>query len=91
MPLNASTKVDSTYLPSYVDDVIEVANFAALPVTGETGKIYITLDTNFNFELDKYLGLATYSVGTNSYATHSYDYFTDFFHQKQRFNNATRW
>ena len=46
-----------------------------------------TLDTNFNFELDKYLGLATYSVGTNSYATHSYDYFTDFFHQKQRFNN----
>jgi hypothetical protein len=46
VPLNASTKVDSSYLPSYVDDVIEVANFAALPVTGETGKIYITLDTN---------------------------------------------
>jgi len=46
-PLNASTKIDSTYLPSYVDDVIEVANYAALPVTGETGKIYITIDTNF--------------------------------------------
>ena len=46
-PLNASTKIDSSYLPSYVDDVIEVANYAALPVTGETGKIYITLDTNF--------------------------------------------
>ena len=45
-PLNASTKIDSTYLPSYVDDVIEVANFAALPVTGESGKIYITLDSN---------------------------------------------
>jgi hypothetical protein len=44
-PLNSSTKIDSTYLPSYVDDVIEVANFAALPVTGETGKIYITIDT----------------------------------------------
>jgi hypothetical protein len=46
-PLNSSTKIDSSYLPSYVDDVIEVANYAALPVTGETGKIYITLDTNF--------------------------------------------
>ena len=45
VPLNASTKVDSSYLPSYVDDVIEVANFAALPVTGETGKIYITINT----------------------------------------------
>jgi len=45
-PLNSSTKIDSTYLPSYVDDVIEVANFAALPVTGETGKIYITIDTS---------------------------------------------
>ena len=39
-------KVPQDQLPSYVDDVIEVANFAALPVTGETGKIYVTLDTN---------------------------------------------
>ena len=44
--LNGSGQVPSTQLPSYVDDVIEVANYAALPVTGETGKIYITLDTN---------------------------------------------
>ena len=36
----------SSQLPSYVDDVIEVASFSALPSTGETGKIYITLDTN---------------------------------------------
>jgi hypothetical protein len=40
-------KVPSSQLPSYVDDVVEVANFAALPVTGETGKIYVTLDTGF--------------------------------------------
>jgi hypothetical protein len=46
-PLNGSTKIDSSYLPSYVDDVIEVANYAALPVTGESGKIYITLDTGY--------------------------------------------
>lgn len=46
VPLNSSTKVDSSYLPSYVDDVIEVANFAALPNPGESGKIYITIDTS---------------------------------------------
>lgn len=44
--LDSTGKVPSTQLPSYVDDVIEVANYAALPVSGETGKIYITLDTN---------------------------------------------
>jgi hypothetical protein len=44
--LDGTGRVPAGQLPSYVDDVIEVANFAALPVTGETGKIYITLDTN---------------------------------------------
>ena len=39
-------KVPSYQLPSFVDDVIEVANFAALPTVGEIGKIYITLDNN---------------------------------------------
>jgi hypothetical protein len=33
-------------LPSYVDDVEEYANLAAFPGTGETGKIYVALDTN---------------------------------------------
>jgi hypothetical protein len=41
--LDSSGKVPSNQLPSYVDDVIEVANYAALPGTGETGKIYITI------------------------------------------------
>ena len=41
--------VPSAQLPSYVDDVIEAANFAALPVTGEAGKIYVTLDTNLTY------------------------------------------
>lgn len=45
-PLNASTKIDATYLPSYVDDVEEYANLAAFPGTGESGKIYVALDTN---------------------------------------------
>jgi len=38
--------VPESQLPSYVDDVLEVANFAALPITGVSGKIYITLDNN---------------------------------------------
>lgn len=39
-------KVPSAQLPSYVDDVEEYANLASFPVTGETGKIYLALDTN---------------------------------------------
>jgi len=39
-------KVPASELPSYVDDVVEVANYAALPATGETGKMYVTLDNN---------------------------------------------
>ena len=39
-------KVPSSQLPSYVDDVVEVATYSALPATGETGKIYVVLDTN---------------------------------------------
>lgn len=45
-PLDATSKISSTYLPSYVDDVVEYANLAAFPVTGETSKIYVALDTN---------------------------------------------
>lgn len=45
--LGGDGKVPSSQLPSYVDDVVEVANYAALPIPGETGKIYITLDTNY--------------------------------------------
>lgn len=43
--LDGSGKVPSTQLPSYVDDVIEYANLAAFPSTGESGKIYIAIDT----------------------------------------------
>lgn len=45
-PLNGSSKIDATYLPAYVDDVLEFANLASFPVTGSTGIIYIALDTN---------------------------------------------
>lgn len=39
-------KVPSEQLPSYVDDVLELANYASLPVIGETGKIYVTTNDN---------------------------------------------
>lgn len=45
-PLDASAKVPAANLPAYVDDVVEAADFASLPGTGETGVIYVTLDTN---------------------------------------------
>lgn len=57
-PLNASSKIDTTYLPSYVDDVIEAyprtgqtelsqnwlsATSGGSALTPETGKIYILM------------------------------------------------
>ena len=39
-------KVPSANLPSYVGDVLEYANLASFPAMGETGKLYIALDTN---------------------------------------------
>lgn len=43
--LDAGGLVPSNQLPSFVDDVLEYANLAAFPVTGETAKIYVALDT----------------------------------------------
>lgn len=38
--------IDAARLPAYVDDVLEFANLASFPATGEAGKIYVALDTN---------------------------------------------
>lgn len=38
--------IPSTQLPSYVDDVVEVPTEAGLPEKGESGKIYVTANTN---------------------------------------------
>lgn len=45
-PLDENGKVVSSYLPSYVDDVLEYNTRTTFPTTGESGKIYIALDTN---------------------------------------------
>lgn len=47
--LDSNGLVPNSQLPSYVDDVIEVADYASLPLTGETGKIYVTLDDNLTY------------------------------------------
>lgn len=59
-PLNASSKIDETYLPSYVDDVLEYDDLESFPATGETGKIYIALDTGYTY---RWSGTAYAQVG----------------------------
>jgi hypothetical protein len=55
--LDSTGKIATSQLPSYVDDVIEASSFSNLPVTGESGKIYITIDNG-----------KTYRWGGSSYA-----------------------
>lgn len=47
--LDANGKVPSSQLPSFVDDVLEYADVAHFPQTGESGKIYIAVDTNLSY------------------------------------------
>lgn len=39
-------KIPANQLPSYVDDVLEYDELADFPATGESSKLYVTLDTN---------------------------------------------
>jgi hypothetical protein len=48
-PLGSDSKISSTYLPSYVDDVLEYANLAAFPGTGSTGVLYVAIDTGYQY------------------------------------------
>ena len=47
--LDSNSKIPSLLLPSYVDDVLEYANKASFPATGESGKIYIAQDKNITY------------------------------------------
>lgn len=44
--LDATGKVPSSQLPSYVDDVLEYDSASSFPSIGETGKIYVDKTTN---------------------------------------------
>ena len=85
--LDSSGKVPSSQLPSYVDDVVEVADYSSLPQTGETGKIYITLDDNktYRWSGSAYVEIsATLALGETSSTAYrgdrgktAYDHATD--------------
>jgi hypothetical protein len=47
--LDGTGKIPTSNLPSFIDDVIEVVDYAHLPSLGyaKTGKIYVTKDNNF--------------------------------------------
>lgn len=64
--LDATSKVPAAQLPAYVDDVLEFANLAAFPATGETGKIYVALDTNrtYRWSGSTYTAIAAGDVNT---------------------------
>lgn len=47
--LDSSGKVPTSQLPSFVDDVVEYASRSAFPASGESGKIYVALDTNLTY------------------------------------------
>ena len=78
--LDNSGKVPAFQLPSYVDDVIESANLAALPSTGETGKIYVTLDNNktYRWSGSTYVEISASPGSTDSVPEGSVNkYYTD--------------
>ena len=64
-PLGADNLIPAAYLPSYVDDVLEFATLSSFPAKGESGKIYVSLDTNLTYrwtgttyvEISKSIGL----------------------------------
>ncbi len=45
--LDNTGKVPAAQLPAYVDDVLEYANALAFPASGETGKLYVAMDTGW--------------------------------------------
>lgn len=80
--LDSNGFIPASVLPSYVDDVIEVASVAALPVTGESGKIYITIDTDpvktWRWSGSTYAEIAASPGSTDSIAEGSVNlYFTN--------------
>ena len=75
--LDSSGKVPSAQLPSYVDDVIEAASTSAFPATGESGKIYVALDTNKTYRWGgtEYVEISeSLALGTTSSTAYRGDY-----------------
>lgn len=78
--LDGSGTVPAAQLPSYVDDVLEYVNLAGFPGTGETGKIYVALDTNktYRWSGSGYIEISPSPGSTDAVAEGSVNkYYTD--------------
>jgi hypothetical protein len=64
-------KVPASQLPAFVDDLEEYANLAAFPVTGESDKIYVALDTGkiYRWSGSQYVEIAANEVNSVNGAT----------------------
>ena len=60
-------KVPAAQLPSYVDDVLEFADFAHFPATGESGKIYVALDTSLPYRWSGSVNIRINDVDLSNY------------------------
>jgi len=75
--LDENGKVPSSQLPSYVDDVLEYESLAAMPVTGESDKIYIDASTNktYRWSGSTYVEItSSITLGTTSSSAFRGDY-----------------
>jgi hypothetical protein len=64
--LDANGHVPANQLPSFVDDVLEYANFASFPTTGQSGKIYVAQDTGlvYRWGVTMYIEIAANEVNS---------------------------
>lgn len=72
--------VPASQLPSYVDDVLEYASLNLFPTNGESGKIYVTLDSNkaYRWSGSAYIEIPSSPGSTDSVAEGSVNkYYTD--------------
>jgi cytidylate kinase len=67
--LDGSGLIPSNQLPSFVDDVLEYSSLAALPATGNVGKIYVALDSNLVYRWSGTVYVEISSAGTADSAT----------------------
>ena len=69
-PLNASGLIDSTYLPAYVDDVLEFNGTAAFPTTGTAGIIYVDTSQQEN-NIYRWSGTSYIVIAKNTDTTYT--------------------
>ena len=72
-PLNASSKIDATYLPSYVDDVLEYSAQSSFPTTGTSGIIYVDTSDGkiYRWSGSQYINISADTNTTYTFASGS--------------------